>query len=164
MKIRNATIADITAIDNIYNQAVSLKFKTADLMPLTKEKRKKWFEDHNDHYPVFVAEIDHKVVGYLAVSAYRPGRMALRETAEISYYIDSSYQRRGIGKQLIEHAEAKCASLGLKTFIAIIIDSNDASIELLKKYNYEKWGHLPNVAVFEDKEIGHVYYGKRIVL
>ena len=43
-----------------------------------------------------------------------------------------------------------------------IIDNNTASIRQLEKYGFEKWGHLPRVAVFDGVEVGHLYYGLRI--
>ena len=36
------------------------------------------------------------------------------------------------------------------------------SIGLLKKFGFEQWGHMPNVADFDGAECGHVYLGKRI--
>jgi phosphinothricin acetyltransferase len=59
--------------------------------------------------------------------------------------------------------ESKCPKLGIKTLFAIIIDKNEASIKLIEKCGYEKWGHLPEIAVFDTMEAGHLYYGKRIM-
>jgi phosphinothricin acetyltransferase len=53
--------------------------------------------------------------------------------------------------------------LGIKTLFAIILDDNEASVKLIEKCGYEKWGHLPGVAVFDGVEAGHLYYGKRVI-
>jgi phosphinothricin acetyltransferase len=163
MVIRKAEIKDIDSIDTIYNQAIYSKYIVADLTPWTPKKRIKWFEDHNNNYPIFVAEKEHDVIGYITISPYRPGRMALKQTAEISYFIDENNKRKGIAKKLIAYVESKCSELGIKTLFAIIIDCNKASIGLIEKCGYTIWGHLPNIAVFDVVEVGHLYYGKRII-
>jgi len=163
MTFRKAEIKDLDRINEIHNQAILEKFKVADLVPWTKEKRLKQFEErNNEEYPVYVVEIDNFVVGFAIISPYRPGRTALKQTAEISYFVDKNYREKGIGKQLMDDMESVCIELGIKTLFGIIIDTNDASIKLVEKCGYEKWGHLPNIARFDDVEVGHVYYGKRI--
>jgi phosphinothricin acetyltransferase len=165
MKIRMVEIKDIDRINDIYNQAICEKFKVADLTPWTKDKRLEWLKEHNtNEYPIYIAEIDNIVVGFIYISPYRPGRMALRQTVEISYFIDKDYRRRGIGKKLVEHMESECIKLGIKTLFAIVIDNNEESKKLLEKFGYEKWGHLPKIALFDNIEVGHLYYGKRIIL
>lgn len=164
MNILKLEIKDIDRIDDIYNQAVFEKYKVADLTPWTKDKRLEWFKEHSvKEYPVFIAEIDDVVAGFIYISPYRPGRMALKQTVEISYFIDKNYRRRGIGKKLIEQMELECCKLDIKTLFAIIIDNNEESIKLIEKCGYKKWGHLPKIALFDNIEVGHLYYGKRII-
>ena len=163
MTIRTASIEDLEPIDAIYNQAV-LEQKVADLAPWTDERRRSWFREHSGGpYPLYIAEIDNTVAGYGSVSPYRPGRMAVRQTAELSYFVDEKYRRRGIGRALIAFIESQCAQLQIKTLFAIILDHNEGSIKLIENCGYSQWGHLPRVARFGTEERGHVYYGKRII-
>jgi phosphinothricin acetyltransferase len=163
MNIRHANQNDLSSIVEIYNQAILASQKTADLDPVNIEERTKWFKEHvPDKYPIFVAEKDNVILGYLSISPYRPGRMALRHTAEISYYIHFDHHRKGVASNLIRHAIDACDSLQIKTLFAIIIDSNEASVWLLEKFGFTKWGHLPGVAEFDGCEFGHLYYGLRI--
>ena len=163
MRIRTARPSDLQAIINIYNQAIEAGQQTADLTPVSVEDRKSWFESHPpEKYPIFVAEEDGLVVGYCTISPYRPGRMALRHTAEISYFVHSDHHRRGIASQLLEFAVQACYSLDIRTLFAIVLDSNTASVRLLEQHGYERWGHLPDVAVFGETEVGHYYYGLKI--
>ena len=159
MNIRFATINDLAALVNIYNQAIAAGQKTADLEPVTVESRRKWFEAHlPDSYPILVAEFEGKVVGYLCLSPYRPGRDALRFTAEVSYYVHFDYHRQGIASALMQRAIRLCPSLHIKTLFAILLESNRESIGLLKKFGFAQWGYLPRVADFNGVEVGHVYY------
>jgi phosphinothricin acetyltransferase len=163
MNIRTAEWKDLEAIVSIYNQAVDDGQKTADITPVTVASRKKWFETHNPHtYPILIAEYNDKIIGYLTVSTYRPGRMAVRHTAEVSYFVHFDYHHREVASNLLERAIRLCPSLHIKTLFAIIIDSNEYSIKLLENYGFKKWGHLPRVAEFNGVEVGHLYYGLRI--
>ncbi|MEA3332047.1 MAG: hypothetical protein U9Q58_00415 [Pseudomonadota bacterium] len=94
MNIRVATHDDLEEIVEIYNQAIAVGGKTADITPFTSTSRKPWFNEHTpDKYPILVAEKDKSIVGYLSLSAYRPGRMALQHTAEVSYFIHFEHCR-----------------------------------------------------------------------
>ncbi len=163
MNIRIAELKDIKAIVDIYNQAVKVTQKTCDTEKITVASRRQWFDEHEvDKYPIFVAELDGVVVGYATISAYRPGRKALRFTAEVSYYIHFDYHRQGIASALLQYGIRMCPSLQIKTLFAIIVNSNIASVKLMEKYGFERWGHMPCVADFEGIEVGHLYYGLRV--
>lgn len=163
MNTRIAKLEDLKAIVEIYNQVIAAGQKTADITPFTTEDRGKWFEDHTpDKYPILVAEVGNVIVGYLTISAYRPGRMALRYTAEVSYFIHFEHHHQGIASNLLQHVIGMCPSLQIKTLFAILFDSNHSSVRLLEKYSFEKWGHLPRVADLDGVEFGHLYYGLRI--
>jgi L-amino acid N-acyltransferase YncA len=163
MKIRIARIADLPAIVAIYNQSIPGKRSTADLDPVCHEDRMAWFTAHTaETHPVLVAEIKNEIVGWCSISAYRPGRMALRYTAEISYYIGTAFHRKGVATSLIKHAMALCPRLKIKTLIAIVLERNNASVQLLEKLGFQQWGLLPRVADFDGEECGHLYYGVRV--
>ena len=162
LTIRIADADDLPAIVEIYNQSIPGKCSTADLDPLRWEDRKAWFKDHGENHPIFVAEANGAVAGWCSISAYRPGRMALRHTAEISYYIANNFQRKGVATLLIEHAMLFCPSIEIKSLIAIVLERNSASISLLEKLGFRLWGLLPNVADFDGEECSHLYYGVRV--
>ena len=163
MNIRIAEEKDLKSIVQVYNQAVAAGYQTADTDPVTTEDRKEWYLNHvPDKYPIFVAEYEKKIVGWLSLSAYRLGRQALRYTSEVSYYIDLDFQRKGIGSRLLLEAINLCPTLKIKTLFAILIENNLGSIKLLENHGFEKWGYMPKVADFGGIEVGHLYYGLRI--
>ena len=162
--IRIATIADLEKITEIYNQAVLSKFETADTTEFESKDRLDWFYSHPQHtYPIFVYELNHTVVGWISISPYRRGRKALRYTAEISYYIHTDFKRKGIGSKLVEYVLNHGKVLNFKTIFAIILDKNIASINLLKKFDFAEWGHMPDIADFDGEICGHVYYGRKVL-
>jgi L-amino acid N-acyltransferase YncA len=164
INIRLAAEDDVAAITEIYNQAVALQSATADVTPVSESSRSSWLAEHAaDKYPVFVAEQQGRIAGYTSLSPYRPGRMALRHTAEISYYVREDCRGLGVGSGLIAHAIDHCPRLGLKTLFAILLDINPASVRILEKFGFQEWGHLPGVADFDGVECGHLYFGRRVV-
>jgi phosphinothricin acetyltransferase len=164
LKIRNAVITDLESIVEIYNHAVKTNISTADIKPVGVSSRLKWFQEHKqDKYPIFVYEEDNKVIGWISLSPYRPGREALRYTAEVSYYIHEDFQRKGIGSKLLEYVIQECSKYEIKTLFAIILEINSPSIGLMKKFGFEEWAHLPKIADFYGKECGQVYYGRRVI-
>lgn len=164
LHIRIAELDDLPAIIAIYNQAIPTRRSTANTIPWTIESRTPWFNEHEPaHHPVFVGEIQDQVIGWCSLSAYRPGRLALRFTAEISYYIDTDYQQQGMGGVLIGHVLGVCPSLRIKNVIAVIIDRNEASKKLLIKLGFQQWAYLPGVLDFDGEECGEFYYGKRVI-
>ncbi|MDR8391629.1 GNAT family N-acetyltransferase [Aliifodinibius sp. S!AR15-10] len=159
--IRPATKDDLSAIDYIYNQAIYAGFCTAHLHPVDEQERRAWFKDHSEHkYPIYVYENDGEVLGWAALSPYRKGREALRETAELSYYVDFKHHGQDIGTQLVQHCLDECSKLNKRVLIAIIIDGNDASIGLLEKFGFSEWGYLPETIKYEGEVRGQRYMGK----
>lgn len=161
--IRKANLSDLSDIVTIYNQAVPTHRSTANTIPWTVESRTSWFMEHEpESHPIFVAEVNERVVGWCSLSVYRPGRLALRFTAEISYYIDSNFQRKGIGQALLRQAMADCPTLNIKNIIAVIMERNEPSRKLLEKLGFEQWAYLPRVLDFDGEEFGEYYYGIRV--
>ena len=161
--IRIALKSDWQTLIDIYNQAVIEKGKTADTEPQTVEGRLGWLEQHlNQKYPILIAEINSQIVGWCSISPHRPGRKALERTAEISYYIDREFRKKGIAIALIKSTIEKAKEREIKNLFAILLDINTPSIGLLEKMGFEKWGHLPNVAEIDGEICGQFIYGRKI--
>jgi L-amino acid N-acyltransferase YncA len=157
--VRLAQETDLGSINEIYSQAVGIN-ATAHTYPLTPAQSREWFVAHDpEKYPVFVSVADDQITGWVSLSAYRPGRMALRHTAEISFYIHENYRRQGVGSALLQFAVKKAPELGLRQVFAIVLEHNTASIALLKKFGFQQWGFLPDVADFDGKICGQYYFG-----
>lgn len=160
--IRPATLSDLPAIVSIYNQAVADRFATADTSPVTVEQRRAWFEEHDDEYPIRVIESEGCVRGWYSLSAYRSGRPGVRGTAELSYYVDADSRGRGYGTAMIAHAVSEARNTGKRVLFCIILERNAASIRLMDKCGFERWGRLPDVALIDGDAVSHVYYGRKL--
>ena len=162
--ITQASSIHYSSIVRIYNQAIIAGSQTADENVVSLKEKLSWLKQHTgDHYIIFVASIDAEIVGYLALSPYRYGRSAFTKVAEVSFYLDKNHLRKGIGSQLMQHAIDKCIDLKVESLIAILLSCNSASIAILKKFNFEKWGVMPNIAKLNNGKVDHLYYGKNLV-
>ncbi len=160
--IRKAKLPDLPVLVTIYNQAI-LAHQTADTIPIKLADRKSWFESHQDLlYPLFVIAEKEQVMGYATLSKYREGRPALRFIVEISYYIHRDHQRKGLGSALLKYVLEIAKELGFKHAFALLLDTNLPSRRLLKKFGFEQWGHLPNVAEMNGQICGQFYFGRRL--
>ncbi|NNC85209.1 MAG: N-acetyltransferase [Bacteroidia bacterium] len=163
MNIRLALESDIVSINEIYNQSILTGYSTCDTEPIPISERVEWFKNHNPKtHPILVADIDGIIVGWISLSEYRPGRSALAQTVEVSYFIDKNFQNKGIGSQLMDRIIKEAKEIGHKNVFAILLENNERSIALLKNFEFKQWAHLPEVAVLNGSKVGQVYYGLTI--
>jgi phosphinothricin acetyltransferase len=163
MTIRNATEADLPAIVAIYNAAIPGRMATADTQPVTAERRRVWFHEHDPNArPLWVAVQDEAIVGWLSFQSFY-GRPAYHATAEVSVYVTPALQRKGIGNALLAKAVAQAPRLGLKTLLGFIFAHNDASLRLFEKFGFERWGVLPRVAELDGVDRDLIIVGRRVV-
>ncbi|TDJ69191.1 MAG: N-acetyltransferase family protein [Proteobacteria bacterium] len=163
MNIRVAGKLDLPQIVDIYNQAVLLRWATADLTPVTIASQRQWFREHDPKtWPIWVAEENGAIFGWSSLSAYRSGRMALRYTAEMSYYVDETQRRKGIASALIQYTIDQCSELKIKNLFSLLLERNMPSIRILEKFGFDKWGHMPDVAEVDGTTCGHLIYGRKV--
>lgn len=153
--VRDATEADLPAIVEIYNQSIPDGRATADTRPVTVESRRAWFARFNsDKRPCWVAEEGGRVVGCVYLTSFYEGRPAYDQTAEISLYLDSAHQRRGLGTTLMQRMIDACPSLGVTTLVGMHFDHNEATRRLNEKFGFEEAGHLREIAVVQGHKRG----------
>ncbi len=162
MIIRHATENDLHAIVAIYNASIPNRMATADLEPVSVMSRINWFNNRSPvKHPLWVIEIGSVIAGWLSFQPFY-GRPAYHATAEVSIYIASNYQRRGLGNRLLKEAIRQSPNLGLNTLIGFIFEHNQASLKLFEKFAFERWGHLPGIAELDGVERGLVILGLRV--
>jgi phosphinothricin acetyltransferase len=161
--IRFANITDLPFIVDIYNQAIRSGVATGDMEEFGVDDRIEWFEKFdNNEYPLYIAEIKNRVVGYCTLTPYRPGRKTMSAVSEISYYLDYSFHGKGIGTALLKYVISDCNRIGKKSLLAFLLDINSPSIGVLEKFNFKKWGHFPGIIEIDGKKCGHLIYGLKI--
>jgi phosphinothricin acetyltransferase len=163
MKIRHASIKDLPQLTEILNQAIAWGKATAFTKKLRPEQRIAWFQRHTDSpYAIYLAEENDRVAGYISIGSYREGREAFRHVAEVSYFVDFDFHKRGIGTLLMEKALEHCRSKEIDTLLAFLYANNHPSIIFLEKFGFRRWGLFPALIRREHETIDHAIYGLKI--
>ena len=145
-RIRFAVEADPESIRRIYEQDVLTGTASFEIDPPDLETiRKRWQLVGEADLPYLVAMIENQVVAFAYALPYRP-RPAYRYTVEHSIYVDRSWRRRGIGKQLLDRLVELLTGCGIREIIGIIGDStNEASLLAHESAGFHQVGTLHNV-------------------
>ncbi len=144
--VRNATIADLEAVQAIYAYHVRHGLASFEEIPPDLAEMERRFRDITDRgLPYLVAELDGAARGYAYAGRYRT-RPAYRYTLEDTVYVGPAYQGRGLGSALLAELVARCEGLGYRRMVAVIGDSaNHASIRLHERLGFRTCGVIPSV-------------------
>jgi phosphinothricin acetyltransferase len=160
--IRDARETDLDDIVRIYNASIPGRLATADTEPVSTESRQAWFRERDvRRHPIWVLEREGHAAGWLSFGKFY-GRPAYAATAEVSIYVDPGVQRSGVATALMDQALARAASLGLTTFLGFVFAHNERSVALCRKYGFERWGHLPRIAMLDGVERDLLILGRRL--
>jgi phosphinothricin acetyltransferase len=143
-QIRRASLHDLEAITEIYNEAILTTTATFDTEPKTVAERRTWLEAHDQRHPVLVAVVDGRVVGWASLSKWSD-RPAYDDTAETSFYVKSEYRGQGVGRRLKAAIIEEAQRLGLHTLIARVAGESNESLHLNQSFGFELVGTLKEV-------------------
>jgi phosphinothricin acetyltransferase len=160
---RDAHLNDLPGIVAIYNATIPSRMVTADLEPVSVKNKMNWFHEHSaDRRPLWVIENEQsEMLGWVSFQDFY-GRIAYNATAEISIYIDTAYQGKGIGRQALQYSMDHCGQLHIKTLLGFIFAHNTPSLKLFYQMGFEDWATLPNIANLDGIERSLKIVGKRV--
>lgn len=145
--VRDAALADLPAITDIYGHHVRFGFGTfEEAAPSGEEMARRYVDVTARGLPYLVAaDAQGTVLGYAYASPYRV-RSAYRFTVEDSIYVAPNAARRGIGLALLGRLVERCAAAGYRQMVAVIGDSaNAGSIGVHERAGFQRVGLLPDV-------------------
>src|SRR5262245_20053612 len=101
---------------------------------------RKHFDEHAQTPVVFVAEVNGRVVGFLELDfrKYAPGCRSSPVPFIEGWHVERGYQRRGIGRALIEAAEARARAMGHHEIASDSETDNDDGIAAHRAVGYEE--------------------------
>ncbi|MGY8836448.1 MAG: N-acetyltransferase family protein [Enterobacterales bacterium] len=161
MTIRLATINDLNEIVAIYNETIAGRMVTADTEEVTVDEKRDWFNSHNDKRPIYVYCENNQVLAWVSYKSFY-GRPAYDGTVEMSIYITSKAQGKGLGKKLMIFAQTQAKQLHIKVLLGFIFSHNLPSVKLFKHFDFAIWGELPSVAIMDDKAYSLTILGKHL--
>lgn len=139
LSLRDAEERDLPEILDILNEALLTSTSTFESEPQTLEKRKVWFQEHGEKYPLVVAESHGRVVGYCSISSFDRNSGYAR-TVELSVYVDKNYRRRGIARTLVKEILRRATQLGYHAILSSISKDNEPSRRLHEVLGFEYVG------------------------
>ena len=137
-------MADLSAITEIYNEAILTTTATFDTEPKSLAERTRWFESHDEKHPILVAVLDGRVVGWASVSRWSE-RSAYDATAETSFYVKAEFRGQGIGRKLKEATVEEARRLQIHTLIARVAQDSLESLHLNESVGFVHVGTLKEV-------------------
>jgi phosphinothricin acetyltransferase len=140
VRVRAARPDDAAPVADIYNAGIRERtstFETRERTPAELEERIR-----SERHPFLVAELDGRVAGFAATSAYSD-REAYAGVAECSVYVDTELRGRGIGTALLAELAAEAGRRGFHKLLGKLFASNEASMRLVERGGFRVVGtHL----------------------
>lgn len=148
MAIRDATVADLPAIVDLYNRFVLTRAIAWTEALQTLDERVGWFERQQAAgFPVLVAEVDGAVLGFAAYGHFRgagkwPG---YDRTVEHTIHVGEEAWGRGLGRALLEELVARARSAGMHVMVAAIDGENEESMRFHARLGFVEVARMPEV-------------------
>lgn len=143
--IRNADIADASAIADIYNYYVTHTTATFEEVPVSADDIAARMTDIKaSSLPWIVFEQDGAVLGYAYATKWK-ARSAYRYSVESTVYLANSALSKGYGTALYSTLFHKLKETGINTVIGGITLPNPSSIALHEKMGMLKVAHFEKV-------------------
>ncbi len=148
MIIRKAEIKDLQELLDIYNYEVVNGVSTFDLVPKTIEEREEWFHKYNKgNHPLYVAEIEGRVAGYVSLSSYRD-KEAYKHTVELSIYIGVDFRKMGVATALMTFiVDVARKNKEIHAIVSVITSGNAVSQKLHTRFGFEFCGTIKEVGL-----------------
>ena len=140
IKIRTYQINDAEIIVAILNYYIANATALYDYELRTLEQQRAIFEEKlTKGFPVIVATVDERVIGFGYYSEFR-FREAYKFTVEHSVYVAKNEHGKGIGKMILENLIDLAKKQKLHTMIAVIDSENQSSVAFHEQFGFKTVG------------------------
>jgi ribosomal protein S18 acetylase RimI-like enzyme len=163
-RVAGLTPRDITQLSDILIAVVDQGASVGYLPPLDRaEAESYWADVLGPGVVLLTAETDGRIVGTAQLlGAMRPNGRHRAEVAKV--LVHPSYQRRGIGRALMEAIETEARSEG-RTLLVLDTRAGDPSNQLYRSLGYVEVGQIPRYARAADGQLAAtVMYYKELAV
>ena len=109
----------------------------------------------------FVMENEGKMAGFGFLKRYH-AYPAFNRVAEVGYFIQPIYTRKGLGKLLLDRLEHEARTLGIDTLLANISSRNQPSISFHAKNGFRECGRFQRISRKFGRDVDIVWMQKFI--
>jgi L-amino acid N-acyltransferase YncA len=157
INIRPYKTEDTQVILDIINYNILHSTALYDYAIRSYEQQKNILEEKiNKNFPVIVAELEGKVVGFGMYSEFR-FREAYKFTVEHSVYVNKDFNGKGVGKVLLQELIALAKKQKQHTMIAVIDAENQGSVEFHEKFGFKTVGIIKESGYKFDRWLDSVF-------
>ncbi|WP_320815008.1 N-acetyltransferase family protein [Flavobacterium sp.] len=157
ISIRPYKETDTQAILEVINFNILNSTALYDYTIRTLEQQTEMLKEKVDrNFPVIVAVLDEKVVGFGYYSDFR-FREAYKYTVEHSVYVNKDFQGMKIGHLLMEELIEMAKKQKLHTMIAVIDSENQSSVKFHEKYGFKTVGIIKESGYKFDRWLDSVF-------
>ncbi|VTR44310.1 sortase and related acyltransferase [Actinobacillus pleuropneumoniae] len=111
-----------------------------------------WFQQHQDRYPVIVAEYDNEVIGWASLNPYSQ-RCAYDGVADLSIYIDRAFRGKGVGSMLLRRLEGVAKKNDFYKIVLFTFPFNQNGQHLYRKLGYRDVGVFEKQGILDGKYV-----------
>ncbi len=162
--IRDATMADMPDVREIYNHYVKNSTVTLDEQVMSLNAIKQKFQKSTQKKLPFLVAVSPRgvVLGFAYVYPWRE-KATYRFTVEDSIYLGPAAAGKGLGKVLLGELIERSKAAGLKEMIAVMTDKGaEASVQMHKNFGFKEIGHMGKVGFKFDRWVGSVLMQKSL--
>lgn len=137
-EIRDATLADASAVADIYNESIRARDSTMQIEEVDRDEVEAWIGNQGEREGLLVL-VDDRVVGFGIIKRYSD-RAGYRKAAETSVYLRRTHTGQGLGSRLQAALIEKCRQFDYHHLVAKLWADNEPSVALHRKFGYELVG------------------------
>ncbi|WP_246943713.1 arsinothricin resistance N-acetyltransferase ArsN1 family A [Bacillus pinisoli] len=152
MKIREATIEDLSSIQSIYNQGIEDRIATLETALKDDSYMLNWFHQHQDRYKIIVAELDEEIVGFASLNPYN-ARDAYKGVADLSVYISRQARGKGVGTLLLDEIEKIAINHHFHKIVLFTFPFNELGQGLYRKKGFREVGVFKNQGILDGQYV-----------
>lgn len=135
---------DFVVIKEIYDYYILNSTATFHIEPISINELKEYIFTNHLLYKSFLIYYKNEIAGYCYYTYFKK-RQAYDRTSEVTLYLKPPFHHIGIGKAALRFMETEADKSKIKNFIAVISETNYASIKLFEKEGYIKCAHYRQV-------------------
>lgn len=137
--VRRAQSRDAAAVAEIHNEGIRARGATFDTELRTVEERRAAIERGDPRFPILVAEIGGRVVGWASLTPHSP-RACYAGIAECSVYIGEGARGRRVGTVLMTALLDEARRLGFWKLVSRAFPFNAASRAMCARAGFREVG------------------------
>lgn len=144
-----ATISDLPAIVDLYNDVIATTTAIYRDDPVTLDDRAAWLEERRaEGFPVLVAR-DPDTGALAGLGSYGPFKASppgYATTVEHTVLVSASHRGAGLGTRLVEELVARARDAGFHMMVGLIDGANTGSIRLHERLGFREVARMPEIA------------------